>query len=139
VEEGDLQVSRTFRAHPAALHEIRSFVRDQAEGGGFRSSVVDDLVLAVSEACANAIVHTNTPMVDVRCSLSTQLLSIEVKDKGIFRRRVAMPEIDGHGRGIPLMAALVDELTIKEGTPERPGTLVRLVKYRIDALRARVG
>ena len=133
-------MSRTFRAHPAALHEIRSFVRDQAEDGGFRSAVIDDLVLAVSEACANAIVHTNTPSLDVGCSLSSELLSIEVKDEGIFRRRVAMPELDGHGRGIPLMAALVDELTIKEGTPERPGTLVRLIKYRTDsAAPARVG
>jgi len=92
--------------------------------------MVDDLVLAVSEACANAIVHTNSPSVDVGCTLSSDVLAIEVRDEGVFRRRVAMPEFDGHGRGIPLMTALVDEITIKEGTPERPGTLVRLIKYR---------
>lgn len=133
-------MSRTFRAHPSALHDIRSFVRDQAAEGGFRSALVDDLVLAVSEACANAIVHTNSPSVDVRCTLSSEVLLIEVRDEGIFRRRVAMPEFDGHGRGIPLMAALVDELTIKEGTPERPGTLVRLLKYRTkEAPPARAG
>ncbi len=97
-------------------------------------------MLAVSEASANAIVHTNSPSVDVRCTLSSEVLLIEVRDEGIFRRRVAMPELDGRGRGIPLMAALVDELTIKEGTPERPGTLVRLVKYRPDQARpARAG
>ena len=123
-------MSRTFRAHPSALHEIRTFVKDQAEGEGFPRSDIDDLVLAVSEAAANAIVHTNTAAVDVLCRCSPQVAEIQIRDQGVFRRRVAMPEIDGHGRGIPLMTALVDELTIKEGTSRRPGTLVRLVKHR---------
>lgn len=42
-----------------------------------------------------------------------------------------MPEFDGGGgHGIPLMMALMDEVVVREGTEEDPGTLVRLVKYR---------
>ncbi len=123
-------MSRNFRAHPSALHEIRTFVKDQADGEGFPRSAVDDLVLAVSEAAANSIVHTNTAAVEIQCRVSSHVVEVQIRDQGVFRRRVAMPDIDGHGRGIPLMTALVDELTIKEGTPHRPGTLVRLVKHR---------
>ena len=85
-------------------------------------------MLAVSEAAANAIVHTNSDSVDVGLRFAPDLVEIRIRDRGTFRRRVAMPELDGRGRGIPLMTALVDELTITEGTPRRPGTTVRLVK-----------
>lgn len=128
--ETEPSVSRSFRAHPSALHEIRTFVRDRMASEGFGRNLVDDIVLAVSEAAANAIVHTNSPSVDVHCRFFPEGLEVRIRDDGVFRRRVAMPDIDGHGRGIPLMTALVDELSIKEGTPRRPGTLVRLVKYR---------
>jgi anti-sigma regulatory factor (Ser/Thr protein kinase) len=47
-----------------------------------------------------------------------------------------MPELDGQGgHGIPLMMALMDEVVVREGTEETPGTLVRLVKYRQRRLR----
>jgi hypothetical protein len=42
-----------------------------------------------------------------------------------------MSEVEGQGgHGIPLMMALVDEVTIHEGTSREPGTLVRLTKCR---------
>ena len=125
------QVIRTFRAHPSALHEIRRFVRAQVELDGFPSSAAEDLVLAVSEACANAILHTNSAAIDVQCVFSHAGAEVRVRDTGIFRRRVVVPVLDeGHGRGIPLMFALMDEVSIHEGTTLHPGTLVRLVKYR---------
>jgi len=47
----------------------------------------------------------------------------------VFDRKVPVPELDGTaGRGIPIMLAVVDEVTITEGTPARPGTVVRFVK-----------
>ena len=58
-------------------------------------------------------------------------IEVEIRDEGIFRRRVPMPEFDGGGgHGIPLMMALMDEVVVREGTETDPGTLVRLVKYR---------
>jgi len=110
------------------LHEIRSFVRDLSESQGLPGPAIDDIVLAASEAAANAIVHTNSSSVEIRWRQSGDAIEVQIMDRGVFRRRVAMPEFDGHGRGIPLMTALVDELFIKEGTPRRPGTIVRLVK-----------
>jgi anti-sigma regulatory factor (Ser/Thr protein kinase) len=122
-------IIETFRAHPAALYRIRSFVRERASDSSLPAQIVDDLALAVSEACANSIIHTTSPDIRVTWIVSGDCVAVEVQDRGVFKRQVRMPEITGHGsHGIALMMALVDELTIREGTPRRPGTLVRLVK-----------
>jgi anti-sigma regulatory factor (Ser/Thr protein kinase) len=124
-----LPVIRSFRAHPSALFEVRQFVRRCAESSGLPSGVTDELLLAISEACANSIVHTTTP--DIRLTWLTDgpCVAVEIRDQGLFKRRVPMPEVQGHGgHGIPLMMALVDEFSIREGTPREPGTVVRLRK-----------
>jgi len=46
-----------------------------------------------------------------------------VADGGVFRRRVPLPEVDGEGgHGIQPMMAVIDEVTVREGTTARPGT-----------------
>jgi anti-sigma regulatory factor (Ser/Thr protein kinase) len=128
--ESQVQVARSFRAHPSALHKIRTFVGDLLLEVGLDESAVADLVLAVSEASANAILHTNTPTVEVTFRVGDDSILIQIEDDGVFRRRIPIPELDGRGRGIPLMMALVDEVSIREGTPGKPGTQVKLVKNR---------
>jgi anti-sigma regulatory factor (Ser/Thr protein kinase) len=127
---------RSFRAHPSALRDIREFVRQLAEIEHVRIDAADDLLLAVTEACANAIVHTNTDSVEVTCRFSPHAVEIQVHDNGVFRRQVPLPEMGGSGRGIPLMIAVMDEVTIREGNPGQPGTLVRLVKLTHTAAAA---
>lgn len=124
-----LPVIQSFRAHPSALFKIRRFVRERAGESSLTDQVAEDLTLAVSEACANSIIHTTTPDVRVTWIATEDCVEVEVRDRGVFKRQVRMPEIDGRAsHGIALMMALVDELSIREGTPARPGTLVRLVK-----------
>ena len=122
---------KSFRAHPSALFEIRQFVRDRAAAAALSEQLTNDLLLAVSEAAANSIIHTTTADIQLRWSMEAECVAIEVRDRGVFRKRVPMPEIEGRGgHGIQLMMALVDRVTIEEGTQRRPGTLVRLVKCR---------
>jgi anti-sigma regulatory factor (Ser/Thr protein kinase) len=124
-------VVRSFRAHPSALYEVRQFIRALAGTAGLPRDLTADLVLAVTEACANSILHTTTPEVTVSWRTAGGCVEVEVRDGGVFRRRVPMPEVDGPGgHGIPLMMALVDEFVLQEGSERRPGTLVRLVKCR---------
>jgi anti-sigma regulatory factor (Ser/Thr protein kinase) len=124
-----MPVIQSFRAHPSALYKIRRFVRERAGESSLPDQMMEDLTLAVSEACANSIIHTSSPDVRVTWILSGECVEIQVRDRGIFKRQVRMPEIDGRGsHGIAFMMALVDELSIREGTPARPGTMVRLVK-----------
>ncbi len=121
-------MKRTYPAEPSKLGEIRGFIRERAAQAGFADGDSADLVLAVSEACANAIQHSGTPELEVEWVRRGERIEIEIRDKGVFRRRVPMPEVEGvGGHGIPLMMALVDEIAIIEGTEDRPGTRVRLV------------
>jgi anti-sigma regulatory factor (Ser/Thr protein kinase) len=122
---------RTFPAEPSSLAQVRAFVRGLAVEADLPDRIAEDLVLAVSEACANTVLHSGSPDVEVRWTLHEDRVEIEVRDRGHFQRRVRLPSVDGPGGfGIPLMAALAEGLVIEEGTRRRPGTLVRLVKRR---------
>jgi serine/threonine-protein kinase RsbW len=116
---------RRFPAHPSSLGEIRRFVRTTAEST-LGEARTEELALAVSEACANAIRHTDTNEIQLGWRLDGDCVEIEVSDRGVFRNRFPVPELEPGGRGILLMTAFVDEIAIQEGTPGRPGTLVRL-------------
>ncbi|HYH27846.1 MAG TPA: ATP-binding protein [Actinomycetota bacterium] len=118
---------RTFRADPTELSEIRTFVRERAAEAGLAEHRSADIVLAVSEACANAILHSGTDELTIDWDIEDDRIVVTIRDNGVFRRRVPMPEVEGvGGHGIPLMMALVDGIEIREGTSEHPGTLVRL-------------
>jgi anti-sigma regulatory factor (Ser/Thr protein kinase) len=120
---------KAFRAHPSALFEIRQFVRERAAAAALSEAMTNDLLLAVSEAAANSIIHTTTPEIRLSWTARDRCIQVEVLDRGVFKKRVRMPEVEGQGgHGIPLMMALVDEVTIQEGTHREPGTLVRLIK-----------
>jgi anti-sigma regulatory factor (Ser/Thr protein kinase) len=122
-------VVRSFRAHPSSLYQVRQFVREQSEIADLPGETTDDLLLAVSEACVNAVLHSASRTVRVAWRHSGGCAEVIVHDEGVFNRRIPMPEIDGpSGRGILLMMAVMDEVTIHEGTARTPGTQVRLRK-----------
>jgi anti-sigma regulatory factor (Ser/Thr protein kinase) len=129
-----LPVVRTFRSHPSSLYPVRQFIREQASANSLSQEVTDDVVLAASEACVNAVLHASTRMIKVTWRCAVGCAEIVVEDEGIFNRRVPMLEVDGpSGRGILLMTAVMDEVSIREGTPRQPGTRVRLVKCESSA------
>jgi serine/threonine-protein kinase RsbW len=130
-------VIRSFPAKPDALGSIRLFVRSEATGATLGRHRAEELSLAVSEACANVIRHTETEKIRLACRVDGESMVVEVVDNGVFKDRLTVPELEPGGRGILLMTAFVDELAITEGTPARPGTVVRLVKHKEDGARAR--
>jgi anti-sigma regulatory factor (Ser/Thr protein kinase) len=122
-------IVRSFRAHPSSLYQVRQFVRQQADVANLGSDLTDDLLLAASEASINAILHSGTRIVRVAWRYKNGCAEVLVQDDGVFQRRLPMPELeDSHGRGILLMMAVMDEVSIQEGTPRRRGTHVRLRK-----------
>ncbi len=99
-----------------------------------------DLVLAVSEALANAaeFAYTDTgdqPAVHGTMDVSaaydarSDTLAVTVKDRGRWRQRTGTRDMT-RGRGIPLMRVLADEADI-HGTPD--GTQVTLKWKRLTA------
>ena len=99
---------------------------------------IDDLKLAVSEACTNAIeAHDaagSSEQVLVRCRAGTETLEVCVEDRGHGFDPAGLPDHPPvtdpdrlkyeRGLGIPLIKALVDEVQFN---PTDEGTAVRLV------------
>jgi serine/threonine-protein kinase RsbW len=128
VSEGQIRRQRSFPARPEALSDVRRFIRESAAASSVQGDV-DDLLLAVSEAAANAIRHSGTRQFRVRWRRSGQSVTVEVEDDGVFVDRVGVPEIDGTGhRGLQIMAAMLDGVALDKGVPGERGTRVRLVK-----------
>ncbi len=103
----------------------------------FPEEDVDDLKVAVSEMCTNAIVHSGNgtadkPPILVRYFAGEDYLRVEVSDRGpgfdigcvLSRERTDLLE---KGRGIPLIQCLVDEFRCD--SQPGSGTVVTVVKY----------
>jgi serine/threonine-protein kinase RsbW len=101
---------------------------------------VDDLKLAVSEACTNAIEAqrgSGSPdLVGIRIVEGQDRLEVRIRDSGPGFDPDSLPEHPPvtdperlnfeRGLGIPLMRTLVDELTFQPGTP---GTTVVMTLF----------
>jgi signal transduction histidine kinase len=129
---------RTFPARAESLREIRAFVQERASETSFYPEVADDLILAVSEACANSVKHSHSRTIEVRWNRRTDGAEVQILDDGVFGGSAEAPR-SAQGFGITMMRALVDEVAIEQGTPGSPGTRVRLVMRKRErrALRDR--
>ena len=121
-----------FPSTPQAVPQIRSFVRENAAPPA-SPQIVDDLVLAVSEACTNSVLHSTGAEVTIRLEIYPDAVAVEIEDHGSFDAETSEDAAAWEGpatggRGITIMVALSDEMFIRKGAPEQPGTLVRLVK-----------
>ena len=92
--------------HGAPIHSLRTELRSYLDVSGLPGEELDDLVLATSEAAANAIEHARIPVtnyVDVVVDVDGSSVCITVRDDG--RWRDPTPGI-GRGRGLLLMSVL---------------------------------
>jgi serine/threonine-protein kinase RsbW len=131
LEEMKEPVSKIFPALPSALYQVRKFIREEAEDAGLSPPTVNDVILAVSEACANAVLHAGGTEMEVTWTNTNDCVEVVVRDEGVFLSRIPVPGAERmSGHGIPLMMALMDEVGVKEGTKRRPGTTVTLKRCR---------
>jgi serine/threonine-protein kinase RsbW len=96
---------------------------------------IDDVTLALTEACANVVKHAGGHRYQVRLSIDDALCVIEVIDNGSGFEPGAVPapdpeELFPDGRGLLLMGALVDQLAFTR-REDSTGTVVCLEK-RLD-------
>ena len=118
--------TRTFPPQLDQLALIRQFVADVAATTSLGSSGTYDLMVAVSEASANAIEHgLGQGDLQVSTSRSPGRLTVSVRHPGAFRPRMDGDPARAHrGMGLPLMLALTNELTVSR--PRSGGTCVSL-------------
>jgi anti-sigma regulatory factor (Ser/Thr protein kinase) len=115
-------------AEPASLRTVRARLRAWLGDVGAAGDVAADVVLAVNEACANAIEHPvapRQPWIDLVAGRRHGSLIVSVEDFGRWRRHGRR---DGGGRGLRLMRALMDRVVVE---PSPHGTTVRLER-RVD-------
>src|SRR6266704_1762359 len=117
----------SFAGSPSCLAELRRAIRRSLAEvpGAIPDEVVDDLVLAVSEAATNAILYGSGDAQPVTATVRVGGGWIEatIRDRGrpAAPRTAAVTSL--RGRGLWLIGQLVDELRLAKA---RPGTLVTL-------------
>ena len=118
-------------AAPESAPRARAIVRDAAAEHGLDGETTWDLMLATSEAVANAILHGSacgdrTHGVLLIVEIDDDSISIEVCDCGSFDAQLKPAAHDDiGGRGIPIIAALADHFEL---LPEPDRTRVRFGK-----------
>ena len=120
--------TRDFPCHPSSVGEVRKFILQQAATSGIPESSATELTLAVHEAFANAMIHTDSRRVRVSWVGVGSCAEVRVIDEGHYRSPTAVLDPNGFGLGVPIMMAMVDEFSIRPGTHRSPGTVVRLMK-----------
>jgi PAS domain S-box-containing protein len=115
----------TVPAEPVALAALRRSLRRWLGACKATADECNDIVLACSEALANAIEHAYGPgdaEVEMDAAFSGDQVSIVVRDFGRWRE----PRGDNRGRGLTLIQAVMDSVSVAAGNDE--GTEVRMVR-----------
>jgi anti-sigma regulatory factor (Ser/Thr protein kinase)/putative methionine-R-sulfoxide reductase with GAF domain len=115
-----------------SLKTIRDAMRRWLSAVGARPRVIADLLIAVGEACTNAIKHAYGPqrgMVSVYLELQPPDVVATVEDTGRWRR----PHEENQGRGTLFMHSCADEVRID---PHALGTKV-VIRRRLTRAAAR--
>ena len=124
----DVAVDRVFVAgDTGVLREIRAFV--DAHAGSLPVASIHDLKLAVTEAAANALRHSGTDEVRVSILTEHSCVRVVVQDDGVYQTTLHAVDgdLEGH-RGFAIIAAMVDEFSVRKGTGSGSGTVVRMLK-----------
>jgi anti-sigma regulatory factor (Ser/Thr protein kinase) len=116
-QEADVKL--TLPARPENVAVIRHVLGAFAEALLLSDGLVEDLRLAVTEACTNVVRHAYAAggpgPVEVTIRPDDDVVTVVVADRG--RGIGASSDIAGPGLGLPLIAAIADEVELQP----RPG------------------
>ena len=126
---------RRATASPVEVGRFRADVTALARAAGASEGQVDDVALAVTEACANAVVHAyahdDAPgQVAVQATADDAWLTVTVRDWGSGLG--AGSPTPGLGMGLPLLHALSEDVVLVECADL--GVEVRMT-FNLDAPR----
>ncbi len=126
-----LDLSVNLPRETVSVPVVRRLAAQALRAFGVADEDIDDVQLAISEACANVIDHaSDTDTYEVQVELAADRCAITVVDHGCGFDGSMVPGGAGDsaesGRGLTLMHALVDNLAFRN--EPQAGTVVHMVK-----------
>jgi serine/threonine-protein kinase RsbW len=120
----------TLPARPENVAVVRHVLGALAEALRLPDGVVDDMRLAVTEACTNVVRHAyvDEGTIDVVVRPRGNVLEVVVSDTG--RGIGPSPDTDGPGLGLPLIAALTDSLEVQRSLGAGSRLVMRFLRRR---------
>ncbi len=132
-----LDLSLSLPRESGSVPVVRRLAAQALHAFGVQDEDIDDVQLAITEACANVVEHaTDTDTYEVKVELAADRCAITVVDQGMgFDPAAAVdppPVTAESGRGLVLMRALVDNVAFQ--SQPQAGAVVHMVKtLRFDA------
>ena len=125
-------IKMEITANPAYVSIIRLTTSGIANKVGFCMDDIEDLKVAVSEACTNAIKHSSDDRFTIIYTMIENGLTIEIIDNGngYDISSINEPDIENlkeSGMGLFIIEALMDEVSIE--SQEGKGTSIKMTKY----------
>lgn len=125
-------IKMEITANPAYVSIIRLTTSGIANKVGFCMDDIEDLKVAVSEACTNAIKHSSDDRFTIIYTMIENGLTIEIIDNGngYDTSSINEPDIENlkeSGMGLFIIEALMDEVSIE--SQEGKGTSIKMIKY----------
>lgn len=121
---------------PEYVSTIRMAISSVASNLGFDVEAIDDIKVAVSEACTNVVKHGDNEFLsyEVSCQISEDCIVISVADHigGYDVKEYQPPDLERlqeNGLGLFIIQALMDEVDIYSKIGE--GTEIKMTKYFI--------
>ena len=130
-------LEREFPATPDELQGSRNALREQLQGWGADDRTVEDVVLAVDEACQNIIRHAYggdpTGVIQLRVTREGDEIEVQLRDfaeksdPGCLEKGRALDDVRPGGLGTRFIRELMDVAEFVE-PPDGEGNLLRMTK-----------
>jgi len=119
-------------ANPDYVSILRLTISGIANKLGFSMDDIEDMKVAVSEACTNAVKHSEGKKVNIRFNLLKNGIEIEIQDngKGYDVNSIETPDLSNpkeNGLGLFIIQTLMDEVNIE--SIGNQGTTIKMTKY----------
>ncbi len=119
---------------PEYVSTVRMLISSLANVAGFDVEAIEDMKVAVSEACTNVVCHgvTDARTYEVSCEINDDRICIIVKDQGegCDMEQYRHPDLNcpkEGGLGLFIIRTLMDEVDISSELGK--GTRIQMVKY----------
>ncbi len=125
-------IKMEISSNPEYVGIIRLTTSGIANKIGFSIGDIEDIKVAVSEACTNAIKHSNDNKFFITFYILENGLAIEIEDKGkgYDVESLHQPDLNNpkeSGLGLFIIQSLMDEVNIE--SKENKGTIIKMTKY----------